>query len=179
MNIKKLFTAMLLCAITLPMAVSAQKRDDSRYLQGAIPEVNGKVVFSKEFLINGMSKDEVYNRMLKLLQKGSVLVDVAIDQGGCFETSHPTTHSEPAYVIDGIVHYAVANIPGAVAYTSTLALTNATMPYAIALADKGWKEACKGDDALLKGLNVVEGKVTFKAVADLYKKSFVDPKTLL
>ncbi len=117
--------------------------------------------------------------MLKLMQKGSVLVDVAIDQGGCFETSHPTTHSEPAYVIDGIVHYAVANIPGAVAYTSTLALTNATMPYAIALADKGWKEACKGDDALLKGLNVVEGKVTFKAVADLYKKSFVDPKTLL
>jgi alanine dehydrogenase len=117
--------------------------------------------------------------MLKLMQKGSVLVDVAIDQGGCFETSHPTTHTDPVYVVDGIVHYAVANIPGAVAYTSTVALTNATLPYAIALADKGWKKACKDDEALLKGLNVVDGKVTFKAVADLYKKPFVAPQSLL
>jgi alanine dehydrogenase len=117
--------------------------------------------------------------MLKLLEPGSVLVDVAIDQGGCFETSHPTTHTDPVYVLDGIVHYAVANIPGAVAYTSTVALTNATLPYAIALANKGWKKACKDDEALLKGLNVVDGKVTFKAVADLYKKPYVDPTTLL
>jgi alanine dehydrogenase len=111
--------------------------------------------------------------MLSLMQKGSVLVDVAIDQGGCFETSHATTHTDPVYVVDGIVHYAVANIPGAVAYTSTLALTNATLPYAIALADKGWKKACKEDQSLLKGLNLVEGKVTFKAVADLYGKEYV------
>jgi len=117
--------------------------------------------------------------MLKLMQPGSVLVDVAIDQGGCFETSHATTHTEPTYVIDGIVHYAVANIPGAVAYTSTVALTNATLPFAIELADKGWKKACKEDEALKKGLNVVEGKVTFKAVADLFKKPFVAPETLL
>ena len=106
--------------------------------------------------------------MLKLMEPGSVLVDVAIDQGGCFETSHPTTHSEPIYMMDGIVHYAVANIPGAVPNTSTLALTNATLRYALALADKGWKQACKDDPALYKGLNIVNGKVVFKAVADVF-----------
>ena len=106
--------------------------------------------------------------MLPLMKPGSVLVDVAIDQGGCFETSHPTTHSEPVYTLDGIVHYAVANIPGAVPYTSTLALTNATLPYTIALAGKGWKQACQDDPALALGLNVVEGKVTYKAVADVF-----------
>ena len=104
--------------------------------------------------------------MLKMMKPGTVLVDVAIDQGGCFETSHPTTHSEPTYVVDGIVHYAVANIPGAVPFTSTMALTNATLPYTVALACKGWKQACKDDPALALGLNVVEGKVTYKAVAD-------------
>ena len=106
--------------------------------------------------------------MLKLMEPGSVLVDVAIDQGGCFETSHPTTHSEPVYMMDGIVHYAVANIPGAVPNTSTLALTNATLRYALALADKGWRQACKDDPALYKGLNIVNGKVVFKAVADVF-----------
>ena len=106
--------------------------------------------------------------MLKLMQPGTVMVDVAIDQGGCFETSHPTTHSDPVYEVDGIVHYAVANIPGAVPNTSTMALTNATLRYAVALADKGWKQACKDDPALYKGLNVVEGKVTFKGVADAW-----------
>ncbi len=106
--------------------------------------------------------------MLKLMNPGSVLVDVAIDQGGCFETSHPTTHSEPTYVIDNIVHYAVANIPGAVPFTSTLALTNATLPYTIALACKGWEKACKEDSSLALGLNIVEGKVTYKAIADLF-----------
>ena len=106
--------------------------------------------------------------MLPLMKPGSVLVDVAIDQGGCFETSHPTTHSEPVYTLDGIVHYAVANIPGAVPYTSTLALTNATLPYTIALACKGGKHACQDDPALALGLNVVEGKVTYKAVADVF-----------
>ena len=106
--------------------------------------------------------------MLKLMQPGTVLVDVAIDQGGCFETSKPTTHSEPVYTVDGIVHYAVANIPGAVPNTSTIALTNATLRYSLALADKGWKKACKDDPALFKGLNVVEGKVTYKAVADVF-----------
>lgn len=106
--------------------------------------------------------------MLKMMKPGTVLVDVAIDQGGCFETSHPTTHSEPTYVVDDIVHYAVANIPGAVPFTSTMALTNSTLPYTVALADKGWQKACKDDPALAQGLNVVEGKVTYKAVADVF-----------
>lgn len=106
--------------------------------------------------------------MLKLMQPGSVLVDVAIDQGGCFETSHPTTHAEPVYTVDGILHYCVANIPGAVPNTSTIALTNATLRYAVALADKGWQQACKDDHALFLGLNVVEGKVCYKAVADVW-----------
>lgn len=114
--------------------------------------------------------------MLKLMEPGTVLVDVAIDQGGCFETSRPTTHSEPIYTIDGIVHYCVANIPGAVPNTSTLALTNATLRYAVALADKGWKQACKDDSALAKGLNVVEGKVVFKPVADVFNLKFEELK---
>ena len=110
----------------------------------------------------------ITKEMLKLMEPGTVLVDVAIDQGGCFETSRPTTHSDPVYIEDGIVHYCVANIPGAVPNTSTLALTNATLRYAIALADKGWQKACKDDAALAKGLNIVEGKVVFKAVADVF-----------
>ena len=114
--------------------------------------------------------------MLKMMKPGTVLVDVAIDQGGCFETSHPTTHSEPTYVVDGIVHYAVANIPGAVPFTSTMALTNATLPYTVALACKGWKQACKDDPALALGLNVVEGKVTYKAVADVFGMKYDEIK---
>ena len=106
--------------------------------------------------------------MLKIMEPGTVLMDVAIDQGGCFETSRPTTHSDPVYMVDGILHYAVANIPGAVPHTSTMALTNATLKYAIALADKGWEKACKDDAALARGLNIVRGNVTFKAVADVY-----------
>lgn len=106
--------------------------------------------------------------MLKTMEPGTVLVDVAIDQGGSFETSHPTTHSEPVYIVDGIVHYAVANIPGAVPYTSTLALTNATLPYALRLADMGWRDACKADPGLADGVNVVDGKITFKAVAEAF-----------
>ena len=106
--------------------------------------------------------------MLSLMEPGTVLVDVAIDQGGCFETSRPTTHSDPVYTEQGIVHYCVANIPGAVPNTSTLALTNATLRYAIALADKGWEKACREDSALAKGLNIVEGRVVFKAVADVF-----------
>lgn len=114
----------------------------------------------------------ITREMLKLMKPGTVLVDVAIDQGGCFGTSHPTTHSEPTYEVDGILHYAVANIPGAVPNTSTMALTNATLRYALALADKGWRKACKDDEALYKGLNVVEGKVTFKGVADAWNLPF-------
>ncbi len=119
----------------------------------------------------------ISREMLKLMEPGTVLVDVAIDQGGCFETSRPTTHSEPVYTEEGIIHYCVANIPGAVPHTSTLALTNATLRYAIALADKGWRQACKDDSALAKGLNIVEGKITFKAVADVFSLPY-QPLTL-
>ncbi|MCD7898786.1 MAG: alanine dehydrogenase [Bacteroides sp.] len=120
-------------------------------------------------LIPGAKAPHIITRdMLKLIQKGSVLVDVAIDQGGCFETSHPTTHANPIYEVDGIIHYCVANIPGAVPYTSTLALTNATFPYIMKLAEKGWKEACKEDAALSLGLNIVNGKITYPAVAETF-----------
>jgi alanine dehydrogenase len=106
--------------------------------------------------------------MLSLMEKGTVLVDVAIDQGGCFETSHPTTHSDPVYTIDGIVHYAVANIPGAVPNTSTIALTNATLRYVLALADKGWQQACRDDRSLARGVNMVDGRCTYEAVAKVW-----------
>lgn len=106
--------------------------------------------------------------MLKLMRPGTLLVDVAIDQGGCFETSHATTHSNPTYEVDGVTHYAVANIPGAVPMTSTLALTNATLPYAVRLADLGWQEACRRDPALEQGVNIVDGKIVYKAVAEAF-----------
>ncbi len=120
-------------------------------------------------LVPGAKAPHLITRdMLSLMQPGSVLVDVAIDQGGCFETSVPTTHSEPTYVLDGIVHYAVANIPGAVPRTSTLALTNATLPYALRLADKGWEKACREDPALAQGVNIADGKITFPGVAEAF-----------
>lgn len=110
----------------------------------------------------------VTRQMLSLMKPGAVVVDVAIDQGGCFETSHPTTHAEPVYTVDNVIHYAVANIPGAVPCTSTLALTNATLPYALRLATLGWKEACRKDPALALGVNIVDGKIVYKAVADAF-----------
>ena len=120
-------------------------------------------------LIPGAKAPHLITReMLGMMKKGSVMVDVAIDQGGCFETSHPTSHAEPGYEGDGIIHYCVANIPGAVPFTSTLALTNATLPYALRLADKGWQQACAEDPGLKLGLNVVDGKVTFPGVAEAF-----------
>ena len=159
-----------------------------RYLADTLPK-NVKTLYSSEHnirtelpdtdlvigsvLVPGDKTPHLINKdMLKLMKPGTLIVDVAIDQGCCFETSHASSHSDPVYVVDGIVHYAVANIPGAVPYTSTLALTNATLPYAIALANKGWQKACKDDAALAKGLNVVEGKVTYKAVADVWNLPF-------
>ena len=120
-------------------------------------------------LIPGAKAPKLVTRdMLKDMEPGTVMVDVAIDQGGCFETSHPTTHEDPVYYVDGILHYCVANIPGAVPYTSTLALTNATLPYVLQLAGKGWKQACRDNEELRKGLNIVEGKVVYKPVADAW-----------
>ena len=164
-----------LCDISLPRL---------RYLSETMPK-NVKTLYSSRYnieqelpttdlvigavLIPGAKAPHLITRdMLKLMRPGTVLVDVAIDQGGCFETSHPTTHAEPIFEVDGVVHYCVANIPGAVPCTSTLALTNATLPYAIKLADMGWEAACRADAGLAKGLNVVDGKVTFPGVAEAF-----------
>ena len=118
-------------------------------------------------LIPGAAAPKLVSReVVRTMKKGSVLVDIAIDQGGCFETSHATTHSDPTYVVDGVVHYCVANMPGAVARTSTLALNNATLPFVLALADKGWRTALSQDPHLLAGLNVCDGKVTCEPVAE-------------
>ncbi|TLX76614.1 alanine dehydrogenase [Labilibacter sediminis] len=120
-------------------------------------------------LIPGAKAPKLITRdMLPTMQQGTVLVDVAIDQGGCFETSKPTTHDEPTYIIDDVIHYTVANMPGAVPFTSTLALTNATLPYALQLANKGWKKACKENEALKLGLNVVQGDVVYRGVSDAF-----------
>jgi len=164
-----------ICDISLPRLA---------YLTDVMPR-NVKTLMSSEYnireelktadlvvgsvLIPGAKAPKLVTRdMLSLMQPGSVLVDVAIDQGGCFETSRPTTHEEPTYYVDGILHYCVANIPGAVPYTSTLALTNATLPYALQLADKGWRKACSDNEELRKGLNVVEGRVVYREVAEAW-----------
>ncbi len=120
-------------------------------------------------LIPGAKAPHLITRdMLKMMRPGTVLVDVAVDQGGCIETCRPTTHEDPTFIIDDVVHYCVANMPGAVPYTSTIALTNATLPYAIHLAEKGWKQACKERNDLKLGLNIINGKVVYKGVADAF-----------
>jgi alanine dehydrogenase len=116
---------------------------------------------------------------LKIMKPGSVIVDVAVDQGGCVETIHPTTHEDPIYIVDNVVHYAVANMPGGVPRTSTLALTNATFPYALKLANRGWKAACKDDRALALGLNVVNGKVTYPGVAEAFDLEYTPVEKVL
>jgi len=116
---------------------------------------------------------------LKLMRPGAVIVDVAIDQGGCVETIHATTHEDPIYVVDGIIHYGVANMPGGVPRTSTLALTNATFPYVMQLANKGWRQALKDSPALLKGLNIVEGKVTHRGVAEAFELDYHAPERMV
>lgn len=168
-----------ICDVSLPRLA---------YLADVMPK-NVKTLMSSEYnireelksadlvvgsvLIPGAKAPKLVTRdMLALMEPGTVLVDVAIDQGGCFETSHPTTHQEPTYYVDGILHYCVANIPGAVPYTSTLALTNATLPYALQLANKGWRKACADNEELRKGLNVVEGKVVYKEVAEAWGMPF-------
>ena len=125
-------------------------------------------------LIAGAKAPHLVTRdMLKTMREGSVSVDVSVDQGGCVETCKPTTHADPTYVVDGVVHYGVANMPGAVPYTSTIALTNATLPYAVQLANHGWKDACKASKELELGLNVVDGKVVYEAVAEAFGMEYV------
>ena len=155
-----------------------------RYLADVMP-ANVTTMMSNEYTIRKLIKDHdlivgavlipgakapnlITRDMLKEMRPGTVVVDVAVDQGGCIETCKPTTHEDPVYVVDGVVHYCVANMPGAVPYTSTIALTNATLPYALQLANKGWKKACEDNLELKLGLNVVNGKVVYKAVAEAF-----------
>lgn len=155
-----------------------------RYLDDVMP-ANVNTMMSNEYNIREMIKSAdlivgavlipgakaphlIIRDMLKDMKPGTVLVDVAVDQGGCIETCKPTTHENPTFIIDDVVHYCVANMPGAVPYTSTLALTNATLPYAIQLADKGWKQACNDNAELKLGLNVIQGEIVYKAVADAF-----------
>ncbi len=131
-------------------------------------------------LIPGAKAPHLITRdMLKVMRPGTVLVDVAVDQGGCIETCKPTTHDNPTFIIDDVVHYCVANMPGAVPYTSTLALTNATMPYALQLANKGWKRACRESEELKKGLNIVSGDVVYQGVADAFNLPYQRPENHL
>jgi len=131
-------------------------------------------------LVAGAKAPKLVTReMLKTMSKGSVLVDVAIDQGGCFETSRPTTHSDPIFEVEGIVHYCVANMPGAVAKTSTMALTNATLPYAVQIANKGWRRAMRENPEIKLGANVMKGKVTYQAVAETFGLEYTPIDTLL
>lgn len=131
-------------------------------------------------LVPGAAAPKLITRdMLPKMRKGTVMVDVAIDQGGCFETSRPTTHSDPIYSIDGVVHYCVANMPGAAPYTSTIALNNATLPFALQLANQGAKQALENNPHLLNGLNIHKGQITYEQVAKALNKRFTDPKEIL
>jgi alanine dehydrogenase len=131
-------------------------------------------------LIPGAAAPKLIQRDdLKLMQPGSVIVDVAVDQGGCVETTHPTTHENPVYSIDGIIHYAVANMPGCVPRTSTLALTNATLPYVLQLANKGWRQALRENSSLRSGLNITEGQITCPAIADTFNLACAAPEYFL
>jgi alanine dehydrogenase len=166
-----------------------------RYLDDIMP-ANVKTMMSNEYNIREMVRNAdviigavlipgavapklITSDMIPTMKPGTVMVDVAVDQGGCFETTVPTTHDHPTFVIDHVIHYCVANMPGAVPRTSTLALTNATLPYAIQIANKGWKKACNENDALRKGLNVVKGKVVYKGVAEAFGLPYQDVETVL
>ena len=125
-------------------------------------------------LLKGAKAPKLITRdMLKEMRPGTVIVDVAVDQGGCFETTKPTTHEDPTYIIDDVVHYSVANMPGAVPYTSTVALTNVTLPYIIKLANEGWEQACDNNPSLSKGLNIVKGKIVYKEIAEAFNMEMV------
>lgn len=131
-------------------------------------------------LIPGAAAPKLLTKaMLEKMKPGSVIVDVAIDQGGCFETSRPTTHAEPTYIVNGVVHYCVANMPGAVPRTSSLALGNATLPFILALANKGWRKALRDDPHFANGLNVHQGKLTYRAVADVLNKPYIPTQSIL
>ena len=135
---------------------------------------NAHLIIGAVLIPGAKAPNLITKQMLKDLRKGTVLVDVAVDQGGCFETTHPTTHENPTYIIDDVLHYSVANMPGAVPATSTEALTNATISRGLSLANKGWKKACLEDESLMLGLNIINGKIVYKAVADAFQMKYTE-----
>jgi alanine dehydrogenase len=175
--------------VVLDRSLDALRRIDARFGARVITKHANRDNVEREVLaadlvigavlVPGAAAPRLVSRqMLGQMKKGAVLVDVSIDQGGCFETSRPTTHDDPTYLVDGIVHYCVANMPGGVARTSAFALNNATLPFVLALADKGWKRALADDPHLRDGLNVAQGKVTYAAVAQALGYEYTDPRTL-
>ena len=146
-------------------------------IQESVAEAD--VVIGAVLIPGALAPKLVTREMIRGMKQGSVLVDVAIDQGGCAETSHPTTHSDPVYVVDGVTHYCVANMPGAVPITSTKALTNATLPYVEAIADLGLREAVARDRALARGVNVLDGKITYEAVAEAHDLEYTPLEDVL
>ncbi len=177
-------SAVIACGMGADVTILDMDLNRLRYLSEIMP-ANCRPLMSSPTLLKDLVKDAdlvigavlvagakapklITKKMLSTMKKGTVIVDVAIDQGGCFETSKPTTHGDPIFEVDGIVHYCVANMPGAVPLTSTIALTNATLPYALELADKGWKEACRTNSELKKGINYHGEKLTYKPVADAF-----------
>jgi len=176
--------AKMACGLGADVTILDKNLERLRYLSDVMP-TNCKLLMSSSMTIREEIKTAdvvvgavliagakapmlVTREMISTMKKGAVIVDVAIDQGGCFETSHPTTHQDPVFMVDGVLQYCVANMPGAVARTSTLALTNATLPYALTLANKGWKKALKDDPALFKGLNICDGKIVYAPVAEAF-----------
>jgi alanine dehydrogenase len=187
--------AKMACGLGAKVYILDMNLDRLRYLSDVMPAncfnlfsspatlreliANADVVVGAVLVTGAKAPKLITREMLKTMKPGSVLVDVAIDQGGCFETSKATTHGDPIYVVDGVVHYCVANMPGAVARTSTMALTNATLPYAVEIANKGWKAAMQESDEIKLGANVIDGKVTYKAVADVFGLEYVNIESLL
>jgi alanine dehydrogenase len=176
--------AKMACGLGADVTILDKNLERLRYLSDTMPanckllmsnpmtvreEVKSADVVIGAVLVAGGKAPQLVNReMISTMKKGAVMVDVAIDQGGCFEMSRPTTHKDPVYMVDDVIHYCVGNMPGAVARTSTFALTNATLPYALTIADKGWKKAMQDDQALFKGLNICDGKIVYAPVAEAF-----------
>ena len=180
--------AKMACGLGADVTILDKNLERLRYLSDIMP-ANCKLLMSSPMIIREEIKSAdvlvgavlvagakapvlITREMVATMKKGAVMIDVAIDQGGCFETSRPTTHQEPVYQVDGVIHYCVGNMPGAVPRTSTFALTNATLPYALMIADKGWKKAMIDDPSLFKGLNICDGKIVYAPVAEAYNLEY-------
>ncbi len=187
--------AKMACGLGAKVTILDTSLDKLRYLSDIMPKncfplmsspaairdliTRADVVIGAVLLPGAKAPKLISREMLRTMKKGSVLVDVAIDQGGCFETSRPTTHLDPVYTVDGIVHYCVSNMPGAVAKTSTMALTNATLPYALQIADQGWQQAMRDNQEIARGANVIEGAVTYRSVAESFGMDYIPVQKFL